>query len=64
MGKIKRGGYIFVAWIGDHSTKHVHVFKDNRLVLIWNLEAGVARYGWVSKKLKKLIDQLLAEGYL
>jgi hypothetical protein len=26
MGKIRRGGYLFLWWIGDHAPRHVHVF--------------------------------------
>ena len=27
MGKIRRGGFVFLTWIGDHSPYHVHVMK-------------------------------------
>lgn len=29
MGKVRRGGYLFIWWKGDHKPRHVHVF-DNR----------------------------------
>ncbi len=29
MGKIRRGGFIFEWWIGDHKPKHVHVSDSN-----------------------------------
>jgi hypothetical protein len=29
MGKIRRGGYIFEWWIGDHEPKHIHVSDGN-----------------------------------
>jgi hypothetical protein len=29
MGRIRRGGYTFVWWIGDHAPRHVHVFDRN-----------------------------------
>lgn len=29
MGKVRRGGYLFIWWKGDHDPRHVHVF-DNR----------------------------------
>jgi hypothetical protein len=39
MGRIRRGGYTFIWWIGDHSPRHVHVFdKNGRLVSRVNLE--------------------------
>ena len=42
MGKIKRGGYVFISWIGDHDPKHVHVFKEGKEVVKWNIEAQFA----------------------
>jgi hypothetical protein len=39
VGKIRRGNFIFVTWIGDHSPRHVHVYRDGKLVLKWNLDA-------------------------
>ena len=39
MGRIRRGGYTFVWWIGDHSPRHVHVFdKNGHLITRVNLE--------------------------
>ncbi len=33
MGKIWRGGYLFIWWKGDHEPRHVHVFDGkNRLL--------------------------------
>lgn len=33
MGKIRRGGYLFVWWKGDHDPRHIHVFDGkNRLL--------------------------------
>jgi len=29
MGKVRRGGYIFEWWIGDHLPRHVHVSDSN-----------------------------------
>ena len=29
MGKVRRGGYIFEWWIGDHAPRHVHVSDNN-----------------------------------
>jgi hypothetical protein len=28
MGRVRRGGYIFEWWVGDHPPRHVHV-SDN-----------------------------------
>ena len=29
MGKVRRGGYIFEWWIGDHPPRHLHVSDSN-----------------------------------
>ena len=34
MTKIRRGNFIFVAWVEDHSPKHVHVYRDGRFVVM------------------------------
>ena len=64
MGKIKRGGYVFITWAGDHDPKHVHVFREGKEVLKWNLEAEVAIDGKTTNKIKKLIAELIGEGKL
>ncbi|HEY8833949.1 MAG TPA: hypothetical protein VIM09_00075 [Chthoniobacterales bacterium] len=33
MGRIRRGGYIFEWWIGDHPPHHVHVSDSNGEIL-------------------------------
>lgn len=39
MGKVRRGGYVFIWWIGDHTPRHIHVFdKGGRLITRVNLE--------------------------
>ena len=42
MARIRRGGYIFITWIGDHSPRHVHVYRDGKLVVKWDLDNGIA----------------------
>lgn len=64
MGKIKRGGYIFVTWKGDHDPRHVHVFESGREILKWNLKEGVVMKGKASAKVKELIQVLVKEGKL
>ena len=61
MAKIRRGGYVFITWKGDHDPRHVHVFKDGREILKWNIEACVVMSGNVTPKVRKLIDQLVKE---
>jgi protein-tyrosine phosphatase len=64
MGKIRRGGYVFLTWIGDHSPYHVHVYRDGRLVLKWDLENDVPMKGEATRRILDLIDELRNEGLL
>lgn len=61
MGKIKRGNYIFISWIGDHG-QHVHVYKDNRLVVKWDVDNWMPIKGQATKRIEGLLKELLAEG--
>ena len=64
MGKIRRGGFIFITWIGDHSPYHVNMYKDGELVVKWDLEHEVPMKGKVSAVVRKLISELRDEGRL
>jgi len=64
MGKIRRGNYIFVTWIGDHAPRHVHVYRDGKLVVKWDLENHVAMKGRANSRILKLLDELEEEGLL
>lgn len=64
MGKIRRGNYIFVTWIGDHAPKHVHVYKDGELVVKWDLENGTVMKGQANRRIPELIAELEKEGRL
>ncbi len=61
MGKLRRGGYVFLTWKGDHSPRHVHVYKDGLLVLKWNLDDGVAMQGRPTARILELIATLQEE---
>ena len=63
MPKIRRGNYIFVAWIGDHG-HHVHVYRDAKVVVKWDLDQGVAIKGKATRKILALIAELQQEGRL
>ena len=39
------GNHVFLTWKGDHGPRHVHVYKDGRLVVKWNLDDGVPMKG-------------------
>jgi hypothetical protein len=64
MGKIRRGNYIFVSWQGDHSPRHVHVYRDSKLVLKWDLERQRSMEGKANRRIVKLIRKLESGGLL
>jgi len=64
VGKIRLGNYLFVGWIGDHAPRHVHVYRDKKLVLKWDLDHGVTMKGRATKHIIELITKLQLEGRL
>jgi hypothetical protein len=64
MGKTRRGGFVFVAWMSDHAPRHVHVYRDGRLVLKWDLENGLPMRGKPTARILALIGELESEGLL
>ncbi len=64
MAKIRRGGFIFLTGISDHRPEHVHVFRDRRPVVKWDLENGLVMEGKMSGRIMKLIVKLQKEGKL
>ncbi|MES2306494.1 MAG: DUF4160 domain-containing protein [Gemmatimonadota bacterium] len=64
MGKLRRGGFIFVTWKGDDPPRHVHVYRDGTLVVKWDLDNRVAMKGRVTDRILRLIAELEREGEL
>ncbi|MEI6780012.1 MAG: hypothetical protein WCQ21_03740 [Verrucomicrobiota bacterium] len=66
MGKVRRGGYMFICWIGDHRPRQVHVFdKADRLIIRVNLvPMQPMDISKIEGKILVLIRQLQAEGRL
>ena len=64
VGKIRRGGYRFFTWKGDHPPRHVHVYRDRELIVKWNLEDRVAIRGEANARIRKLLLELEKEGLL
>ncbi len=64
MGKLRRGGYVFLTWTGDHRPRHVHVYRDGKLVVKWNLDDRVPMKGRASRRVLWLIAELEKEGAL
>lgn len=64
VGKVRRGNYVFVTWKGDHSPRHVHVYRDGKLVVKWNLDDGVPMRGRPTRRVLQLIAELEKDGIL
>jgi hypothetical protein len=64
MGKIRRGGYLFNTWIGDHSPYHVHVYRNGKLIVKWDLENEMPMRGKATARILKMISELREEGKL
>jgi hypothetical protein len=64
MTKIRTGNFIFLSWIGDHSPRHVHVYKDGKLVVKWDLENSRAMEGKATRRVLQHIQRLVEEGSL
>jgi hypothetical protein len=64
MPKIRRGNFTFLHWIGDHSPKHVHVYKDASLVVKWDLVNWQPMKGKPTRRILEHIKDLVDEGRL
>lgn len=64
VGKVRRGNYVFVSWIGDHAPRHVHVYRDGLPVVKWDLESWRPMKGEATRRVMKLIEELEKEGRL
>ena len=64
MGKLRRGGFVFVWWKGDHPPRHIHVYRDRKLVVNWDLDNKKAMSARATKRLIDLIEVLESEGLL
>ncbi len=64
MGRIKRGGYIFEFWVGDHFPEHVHVFKDSKIIAKIYLEDLTVMEGKINKKIINILKEIKRKGIL
>jgi hypothetical protein len=64
MGKIRRGEFVFASWRGDHLPRYVHVYRDGKLIVKWDLENGKPMKGTASGRILALIAELVSEGLL
>jgi len=64
MGKVRRGGFVFLWWKGDHPPRHVHVYRDDKLIVKWDLDNQKPMKGKATKHVVDLIAMLQSEGVL
>ena len=64
MGKVRRGNHVFLTWKGDHGPRHVHVYREGKLVVTWDLENWQPMKGQASARVLRLIRELEHEGAL
>jgi len=64
LGKIRRGNYIFVSWVSDHQPRHVHVYRDRRLIVKWDLDRNAPIKGAADRQILAYIEGLRREGRL
>ena len=55
---------MFITWKGDHPPRHVHVYRDGKLVVKWDLDNQKAMKGAVTRRIVDLIAELELEGLL
>jgi hypothetical protein len=61
VGKLRRGGYVFISWKSDHPPRHVHVYRDGKLIVKWDLDNRKPMKGSASARILRLIEQLEGE---
>ena len=49
---------------GSHPPRHVHVYRNGRLVVKWDLKNGQVMKGTMSRRVLALIEELEDEGRL
>jgi hypothetical protein len=50
--------------VGDHGPRHVHVYRDGRLIVKWDLENGRPMKGTAPLRLRRILLDLRREGRL
>lgn len=62
MGKIRRGGYVLVTWKVARAPRHVHVYRGEKMLVKWDLENKRPMKGEAPARVRRLIEELEAEG--
>ena len=55
---------MFITWVTDHALRHVHVYRDEKLVVKWDLENRKPMKGSATQDILSLIEELESEGLL
>ena len=55
---------MFVTWKVDHTPRHVHVYRNGKFIVKWDLENRKAVKGKAPRKVVELIEELESEGQL
>jgi len=64
VGRIRRGEYVIDWWIVDHDPKHVHVYRDGRLMAKVEVPGLLVLTGTMNRKLRRILEELIREGKL
>ena len=66
MGKVRRSGYLFIWWSGEHKPRHVHVFDGKgKLLGRVTIETKTPLDAWLpTRKVVEIIQALQREGRL
>ncbi len=62
MSRWKRKGLLVYFNKYDHEPKHVHVYKNRKEILKFDIESWKKIKGRLSRKARKVLEQLRAEG--
>jgi hypothetical protein len=55
---------VFLSWKGDHSPRHVHIYRDDKFVVKWDLDNWKPMRGEANARVLDLIRELEDEGLL
>jgi len=52
---------VFLSWVGDHSPRRVHVYRDGNLVVKWDLDNWQPMKGQAPARVMRLPEALVRE---
>lgn len=64
VGRLRRGGYVFITWRSDHPPRHVHVYRNGELVVKWDLDNWKPMKGAAPRRVLDIISELEEEDLL